>query len=770
MADDEENTRRVKVYQLNEQGQWDDKGTGHVHYGTADDGDGEFVILTVQCEESGEIILEHRIEETIDYQRQGETIVTWCDDASSQDLALSFQETNHCTEVWEQIKEAQSKSTHDLLSNEEAHDTQDIDYSEGGALPDPELSSIKEICGRVNQVGPNTVARDLIANCLLGDGYLRKLFELFQAAEDLEQMEDVFVMFNLFKGIFLLNDLRVLEMILLDENIMTLIAVFEYDPALPKEQGYRRHRDFLSKAVFKEVVPINDEEVVAKIHQNYRITYIKDVILLRYLDDQTINTLTSMLFFNNVHIITRLTEKADFMKEFFAKLHREAGFTPKKGGESYVKRGQATSSDQEREATRRDLFLFLQELCMVSKQLQVQIKDDFYKKLIDYGLCRAIEDALAVAGLRTHGWLWLACADILTNLLNHDASLFRGYLISRLTVPNSLLGCLVTAVVSNDMSTGLSDQLVQILKMSLDPDSMQQNDKDVFLDHFYARQVGKLVSALTRKVKARNSGSGLCVMTVDSPQYQAVELLSFCVHQHGYRARQCLLNMSVMSKVVGLLKNNGQANVTCAVVRFIRTCIGLKEEQVVQRIVNKKVLEPIMEAFVANGARYNLLNSSVIELIEMVRIENVKPLVHYLVKSRFKSRFDEIDYVSTFQELKLRSEQNAEYVAGVGGGGGGGDDDESALQGNDSEYKYFNEDSDDENQKKDGNKEEGLTDEEEADFLRQTELYRMKRKSEDDTDMLGFVNKRANKGGKAAKAKPISMDLANGEFKKRRIS
>ena len=334
---------------------------------------------------------------------------------------------------------------------------------------------------------------------------------------------------------------------------------------------------------------------------------------------------------------------------------------------------------------------------------------------------------------------------------------------------------------SLQMSTGLSDQLVQILKMCLDPDSMQQNDKDVFLDHFYARQAGKLVSALTRKVKARSvrgNGAGACVMTVDSPQYQAVELMSFCVHQHGYRARQCLLNMSVMSKVVGLLKTKGQANVTCAVVRFIRTCIGLKEEQVVQRIVNKKVLDPIMEAFVANGARYNLLNSSVIELIEMVRVENVKPLVHYLVKSRFERVFGEIDYVSTFQELKLRSEQNTEYMAGTGVGGG--DEVEGGLQGDDSEYKYFNEDSDDEKQKKDTTteEEEGLTDAEEADFLRQTELYRMKRKSEDDTDMLGLVGKRQNKGkaaaaggaGKGKGAKAISMDLANGDFKKRRIS
>jgi hypothetical protein len=39
-----------------------------------------------------------------------------------------------------------------------------------------------------------------------------------------------------------------------------------------------------NRATFKQVVGISDDEVISKIHQNYRIQYIKDVILLRYLD------------------------------------------------------------------------------------------------------------------------------------------------------------------------------------------------------------------------------------------------------------------------------------------------------------------------------------------------------------------------------------------------------------------------------------------------------------------------------------------------------
>lgn len=610
-------------------------------------------------------MLEHRIEENIDYQMQGETIVTWCDDASSVDLALSFQVTSHCFEVWEQIKEAQSKTSTDLLSNEEPGvQSEDIDYSEGGALPPPELGSLKEISGRINQATP--LSRDVIANSLLNEGYFRKLFDLFAAAEDLEQTEDVYVMFNIFKGVFLLNDVAVFEAILMEENIMSLIAILEYDPGLPEGSDKHKHRKFLNTVTFKEVVPINDDEVTAKIHQNYKITYIKDAILLRYLDDATMNTLNSMIFFNNVHIITRLTEKVDFMKEFFAKLHAEAGFVSNTKQESYAKRKPKDApADSEREVKRKDLFLFLQELCTIAKTLQVQIKDEFYRKLCDYGLCRAIEDALVVSDLKTHSWLWLACADILTNLMTHDsaAQLLRYYLITRISVPNSLLGCLVTAIVSDKMYTGLADQLAQILRMCLDPDMMIQSDKDVFLDHFYARHVGKLVNCVSRQVR-----KGRDYLSADSPQYQAVELLSFCVHNHGFRIRTHLQTHNVMAKVVALLKLKGHPNVVCSVVRFIRTCIGLKDDMVTRLLVSKKTLDPIMEVFVANGARYNLLNSSVIELVDFVRMENVKSIVSYLVNSRFEKVFRDIDYVPTFQELKIRDQQNLEYSKGSGAG------------------------------------------------------------------------------------------------------
>jgi len=78
------------------------------------------------------------------------------------------------------------------------------------------------------------------------------------------------------------------------------VGALEYDPELLLQQ---HHRDFLrEKVIFKEVVPISDPALRAKIHQTYRLAYLKDVVLPRVLDDATFATFSSLILFNNVEV------------------------------------------------------------------------------------------------------------------------------------------------------------------------------------------------------------------------------------------------------------------------------------------------------------------------------------------------------------------------------------------------------------------------------------------------------------------------------------
>ena len=122
--------RRVKVYQLNEEGQWDDKGTGHVVL-TYNEKFGGVGVVVKSEESDGHLLLESKLYAEDIYQlQQGkaitvilvdvegthknsfilqDTLIVWNDPVSSDDLALSFQEAVGCSEVWEQISLIQNR-------------------------------------------------------------------------------------------------------------------------------------------------------------------------------------------------------------------------------------------------------------------------------------------------------------------------------------------------------------------------------------------------------------------------------------------------------------------------------------------------------------------------------------------------------------------------------------------------------------------------------------------------------------------------------------
>ena len=94
--------RRVKVYTLNEERQWDDQGTGHVSSAYVEKLLG--MTLIVRSEQDGGLLLESRILPNTAYQKQQETLIVWSE-GENTDLALSFQEKAGCDEIWEKICE-----------------------------------------------------------------------------------------------------------------------------------------------------------------------------------------------------------------------------------------------------------------------------------------------------------------------------------------------------------------------------------------------------------------------------------------------------------------------------------------------------------------------------------------------------------------------------------------------------------------------------------------------------------------------------------------
>ena len=70
-----------------------------------------------------------------------------------------------------------------------------------------------------------------------------------------------------------------------------------------------------------------------------------------------------------------------------------------------------------------------------------------------------------------------------------------------------------------------------------------------------------------------------------------------------------------------------------------------------------------MKALAANGQRYNLLNSAILECFKYIKDENIKSLVNSIVENHW-STVKTIKYTNLFDQMKEKYDQNmAEQVS-----------------------------------------------------------------------------------------------------------
>ena len=106
----------------------------------------------------------------------------------------------------------------------------------------------------------------------------------------------------------------------------------------------------------------DEGEVRDKIRQTILLTYLKDTVLPRTIEDSTLNTLSTMIYFNQVDIVTKLHQDPQYITELFAKI------------------------EQAERSVFSDAVKLLQELCNMAKNLQAQPRTAFYQVVLEAGL------------------------------------------------------------------------------------------------------------------------------------------------------------------------------------------------------------------------------------------------------------------------------------------------------------------------------------------------------------------------------------------------
>ncbi|EGW07856.1 Serine/threonine-protein phosphatase 4 regulatory subunit 3B [Cricetulus griseus] len=535
-----------------------------------------------------------------------------------------------------QGKDPSVEVTQDLIDESEEERFEEMpETSHLIDLPTCELSKLEEIADLVTSVLSSPIRREKLALALENEGYIKKLLQLFQACEDLENNEGLHHLYEIIRGILFLNKATLFEVMFSDECIMDVVGCLEYDPALAQP---KRHREFLTKtAKFKEVIPITDSELRQKIHQTYRVQYIQDIILPTpsVFEENFLSTLTSFIFFNKVEIVSMLQEDEKFLSEVFAQLTDEA-----------------TDDDK-----RRELVNFFKEFCAFSQTLQPQNRDAFFKTLAKLGILPALEIVMGMDDLQVRS----AATDIFSYLVEFSPSMVREFVMQEAQQSDDdilLINVVIEQMICDtDPELGGAVQLMGLLRTLIDPENMlattNKTEKSEFLNFFYNHCMHVLTAPLLT-----NTSEDKC----EKDNYQTaqllaliLELLTFCVEHHTYHIKNYIMNKDLLRRVLVLMNSKHTFLALCAL-RFMRRIIGLKDEFYNRYITKGNLFEPVINALLDNGTRYNLLNSAVIELFEFIRVEDIKSLTAHIVENFYKA-LESIEYVQTFKGLKTKYEQ-----------------------------------------------------------------------------------------------------------------
>eukprot|EP00158_Paraphelidium_tribonemae_P007447 Partr_v1_DN28249_c0_g1_i2_m76513 putative suppressor of mek1 (Dictyostelium) len=214
--------------------------------------------------------------------RLKDTLIIWVE-PDGRDMALSFQDSRGCTEIWDSIGDVQRR-LHDSLPGDILMGMEDESL---GADLEPDVSSIVvpeititsliQVEQFVLELCQYRRGRDRLVRLILTDKFLDRVFDVFEMAEDMEMKEELTTIYSICRNIVMLNDNSLYQYLLREDVCAKLCAVFEYDPEYPVTKGI--HRDYLKSSLrYKKVAEFSDAAIESTIHQTFRAQYLKDVV------------------------------------------------------------------------------------------------------------------------------------------------------------------------------------------------------------------------------------------------------------------------------------------------------------------------------------------------------------------------------------------------------------------------------------------------------------------------------------------------------------
>ncbi|OAQ27146.1 DUF625-domain-containing protein [Linnemannia elongata AG-77] len=547
------------------------------------------------------------------------------------ELGLKLQEPDGYSDVWNAINDfPQEYYVNGVFS---------LPADEPGTsslLPSPSTTNLKEIESILGAMG--TDEEDQLSDFIVSECYIDKMVSVLKTCEDANLLSSLQTLRAILVHLIQLGDPSIVEEVIKDETFEGCIGILEYEPDLQDEKSQYR-LIYSQRANFKEVVPFNDIRVVPWIHQVFRLQFIKDIALIRHLEEGPKSLLESFINRRTIKIIQSLLADRPFLQELFDLLND-------------------TSASLYR---RQDVVLFMHQFCSMAKKTGTR---GIYRRLFQLGLFCLFEFAFASNCVRVKQ----AGTEIVLMALEERAGSIRTHIVEQAKDKSDKAffdGVINQFLTENDAN--LMPQLTEIIRVLVDIDPEYADDSSLglpvgapfsvvlssrfdpdagqFLDLFCTQYCSTLVAPVLQLMKSSTSldrpSSARCA--------NICKLMSFLIQQHPTRTKVLLSSSRLVEKICILLRNK-EKHLRLMAIKFFRTCLGLEDDYFNRILIKNKVIHGIVSVLQDTNGKNDLLNSVCLEFFSFIRDRNNKLLVSHCATVH-RNALEEISYTSIFKAL-----------------------------------------------------------------------------------------------------------------------
>ena len=643
---------RVKFYRLNDIGQWDDYGIGYVFCASKINEEKEkiyklIMISEINNEEMFSIELNKNNAE-FNYQRS--TIMTWREsDGEDDDSAISFQEKEGLIEIINTIYLCEGKDL--KLENllEEVNGA--VNFLEVSVQNLPNLAKI--INPEMSEMRFNDFIRDLKNSnyeFILKLGEIlkdeeKKIENLKTSAssnvdmekndennnkdnkieeesekkeindndEDIENnnynqqliyknlpMKNIHYIFNIFKNLILIGDKSLTEALLDDELYLITFGALEYDFETMKSIPHRKY--FKNIVKFKNPLNIKNPEIIKKINQNLRLTYLRDTALSRLIEDNAVKTINSILQYNHNDIIQFFLNNSIYLEMLLDQLKSE---------DLNIK---------------KEACLFLSEIIECSKDV-IQTRSTFSEYLFEQGILniigKIIEDNLLnnkddnnLEIKEKKEFIKITAVEIFIDVLTSIPIVILDYL--KQENDHNFLKQLTNIMLYSD-NFGIKYEICQIYKTLIETQLKEKSSDrmDLFSEPFQI-----MLKYLNYPISPLNALNHQKKIEISSTKQIIVEILITWFSLMNFN-KQFWIEENKLDVIISNLLEEIDKVINLYTIKLLKCLINYTDPFICNKILTEKLCNNLINLFQNNMKKKNIIISCMMDFFEALSKKEV---------------------------------------------------------------------------------------------------------------------------------------------------